>query len=405
MRQYWIYVLNCLCNVVFCAVDGAFGNNISIDAIVVMGSFTIFESFCIQFLHLGRHAYKVLQKYEKSCCLLSLIAGLFFGAICIIGARPLTYIFDLSDVQREMLRQAFICYGLCCPIEAVGRFIQGYATYKCYNKLALLSNFLTYILLIGTDWLVVVFGWGVNGLILSTGFTWLVYALILLVCTNFLKVNDKIKFNCLKTAFSKGKDLMLGGIISRGGNLCFGHFASMMSTEQYAIHSVALGAISLAEEFRDAQCDYTIVRLHGRENHKEQKVKQIFKQCWLPSLILQLIASFLLTIVMHGKVSLPEAFYGVAIYNMQTLILPIYDTVQQFAISRGKTKYSLIACCICMVWRTAIIWLCSFWEINIWVLGIIYILDYASRTVFYILALKHNKKLHLAEKEKLNVTN
>lgn len=392
MRQYWLYVLNCLCNVVFCAVDGAFGNSISIDAIVVMGSFAVFESFCVQFLHLGRHAYKVLQKYEKNCCLLSLLAGTTFGVICIAGAYPLTYIFDLTDLQREMLRQAFMCYGVCCPVEAVGRFMQGYATYKCYNKLALLSNFLTYVLLIGTDCLVIVFGWGVNGLILSTGLTWLVYTIIL-VSTKFLKVNDKIKFSHLKTAFSKGKDLMLGGIISRGSNLCFGHFASMMGTEQYAIHSVALSVINLAEEFRDAQCDYTIVRLHGRENHKEQKAKQIFKQCWMPSLMLQLIASFLLTIMIHGKVVLSEAFYGVAIYCLHMLIFPVYDTVQQFAISRGKTKYTLITCCICMFYRTIVIWLCSLWKISLWVLGIIYVLDYASRTVFYILALKHNKKL------------
>lgn len=393
MKQYWLFALNSLVNIIFCSVDGAFGNGISIDAVVVMGSFTILETLGTQFLVIGAQAYKVLQNYEKSCCLLSLISGLIVGTVCITCAYPITYAFELTDTQRDMLTQVLICYGICCPTEAVARFMQRYITLKCYNKLALTSNIATYVLLIGTDWLAIEMGWGCNGLVLSTGFTWVVYGIILLVATKFFTNSDRVKLELIKKSFLIGKDLVFSGMISRGANLCLGHFASTMGTEQYAIHSVALSAVGLAEEFRDAQCDYTIVRLHNRNKYKEQKAKRVFKQCWLPALLLPVCASFILICVMHGKVDLLPAMSGVAIYCAPMLLYPIYDTVQQFVMSRGKTKYTLITCLICASWRIGILGVISLnMSINLYIIGIIYFMDYLSRTIYYIARLVHDKR-------------
>lgn len=394
MKQYWLFVLNSLVNVAFCAIDSAFGNNISIDAIVVLGSLAVIEPVLVQFQFIGMHAYKVLLKYAKSCCLLSVLVGILLGIICVTCGYQITFIFDLTDTQREMLRQALMCYGICIPFEVLGRFLQRYITLKCYNKLVIISNITTYVLLISTDWLAVYLGWGCNGIVLSTGFSWLTYAIILLIATKFFSQEDKVQWQYVKKAFLVGKDLMLGGIISRGSNLCLGYFASTMGTAQYAIHSVALGAVQLAEEFRDAQCDYVIVRLHNRDKHKEQKAKRVFKQCWLPALLLPIIASFLLILVMHGKVDLLSSLYGVALYCLPMLLYPVYDTVQQFVISRGRTKYALINALICTVWRVGALWICSMTiGVNLIVLAGAYLFDYISRTVYYIARLKHDKRV------------
>lgn len=401
MKQYWLFSLNSLINIAFCAIDGAFGNNISIDAIIVMGSFAILEPLGTQFLVIGGHAYKVLQSYEKSCCLLSVLVGVLLGSICITWGYNLTFVFDLTETQREMLRQVLVCYGICCPIEALGRFMQRYITLKCYNKLVLVSNFVTYILLIGTDWLAISLGWGCSGLVLSTEFTWLVYAVILLITAKFFSQEDKVQWGCIKKALLVGKDLMLGGLISRGSNLCLGYFASTMGTEQYAIHSVALGAVQLAEEFRDAQCDYVIVKLQNRDRHKEQKAKRVFKQCWLPALLLPIIASFVLIFIMHGKVDLVESLYGVALYCLPMILYPVYDTVQQFAISRGKTKYTIMNSVICAIWRIGALALCSISiGINLIVLAGAYFFDYLSRTLFYVFRLKHDKRVRISASQK-----
>lgn len=398
MKQYWMFTINSIINMIFCAVDVAFGNNISIDAVVVMGSFSILSVLGSQLLFLGVHAYKVLQAHEKNCCLLSLLAGVILGILCIPCSYPITFIFELTDIQRDMLSQVLICYGICCPIESVGQFMMAYITLKCYNKLMIWSNVGTYILLVGTDWLAVHLGFGCNGLVMTTGLSWFAYAVICIAATKFFGIVDKLNLAVLKQAFVYGKDITLGRIISRAANLVFGHFASTMGTEQYAIHSVALNAVGLAEHFRDAQVDYTLIKLKDRDKTKERMAKRVFKQCWLPALLLPLAASFILVCGMHGKVALTDAIFGVMIYDAQMLLFPIYDTVQQFVISRSKTKYITITCVICMLWRIPIVYLCSETVgISLWTLGGIYFLDYLSRMMFYILRLRRDKKTRLKQ--------
>lgn len=392
MKQYWVFALNSVMNIAFCAVDGFFGNSISIDAVVVMGSLAVLEALCKQLLNIGFGAYKVLQKYEKTCCLLSLLSGTLVGLLCIFCAKPITYIFELTETQRNMLIKVLICYGICAPIEAVGRLLQGYITYKCYNKLALLSNLLTYLLMISTDVLALQLGFGAPGLVVSTGITWLVYAVILVIATKFFRIHEKIEAKNLRLAFSKGKDVVAGGIASRAANLCFGHFASTMGTEQYAIHSVALSIIGLAEEFRDAEAYYVIIKLRNRTKHKGDKAKRVLKQCWLPSLMLPIVTSFLLVLFMHGKVELPSALFGVALYCLPMLIYPVYDLMQQYHLSRGKTKYSVINGFIVVFWRVCVAGLLSCWRISVPILGAIYFLDYFSRLIFYIAMAKRDAR-------------
>lgn len=384
MKQYWIFILNCLCTVFFDAIDGSFGNSISIDAVVVMGSIMILSGFCKQFLAIGAQAYRVFQGYELNCCLMAVLSGIIVGVICVTCAYPISFIFELTDTQRQMLVQGLICYGLWCPAEGVGRFLREYISCKCYNKLIIIANISTFILLIATDWVAMKLNWGVNGLVCSTGFSWLAYAVVLIICVNFFKTKDKITKSALKVVFSKGKDVVLGGIVSRFANLCLGHFASTMGTAQYAIHSVALSVVQLAEEFRDAEANYVIVRLKNRKKTKWHKAKLLLKQCWVPALFIPIVASFGLTFIMHGKVDICDALYGVAIYCAPMLIYPVYDCVQQYVISSGRTKYTILNGCMCGLWRIGILWGISlFMSINTMVIGAIYFLDYLSRLILY----------------------
>lgn len=384
-------MLNNLVNILFSAVDGAFGNGISIDSVVVMGTFTVLSSFIGQFLRIGNHAYKVLRHSEKNCFLLSMIIGILIGIVCVGFAQPITYIFELSKQQREMLKQALMCYSICCPIEAIGQFMQRYITLKCYNRLILTSNIITSLLLICSDWFTVSQGWGCNGLILSTAFSWLVYDITLIVTTRFFQQKNCVSASEIKRAFLIGKDLMIGGIIARGANLCFGHFASTMGTEAYAIHSVALSATALAEELRNAQSDYTLVYLHNTQKSKKS-VNYLLKQTGIPALLLPVIGSFMLIVGMHGKVPLGSALYGVAIYCFPMMVYPLYDILRQYSICQGKTKYDIISASIRFIWRVGVIWLLSaFFDMSLELLGVICFLDYLCRTLFYLFVLRYEE--------------
>lgn len=392
MKQYWIYVLNSLCNIVFCAVDGAFGNNISIDAIVVMGSFVTIEWLCQNIMRLGVFGYQIIQKHEKNCCFVSLISGLALGVVCIVFATPITYIFELTEVQRGMLKELLILYGICCPMESVSRFLQAYITYKCYNKLVILANFGTYILLISTDYIAIRLGYGVTGLVASTELTWLVYLIVVWAVCKFHKQDDKISIQKIKYCMKMGKDLLVSRLVSRVANVMLGHFASTMSTMEYAIHTVALSVVSLSEEFRTALEDYSIVRLRDNKDNMRDEAKRVLKQCTTPSILLPIIAAALMTMIMHGKVDIASAYYGVGLYCTASLVQPLYDVVQSYVLIKEKAEFTVVRGFISAFWRMVVPWILSFVGMTVLGIAIIYLLDYITSQIYYVIALKWNIK-------------
>lgn len=382
--------MNSLCNIVFCAVDSSFCNNISIDAIVVMGSFVVIEWLCTNTMRLGIFGYQILQKYEKSCCIVSLLSGLLVGAVCVVFAEPITYIFELTDLQRSMLKELLIAYGLCCPMESVSRFLQMFITYKCYNKLVIWANFGTYVLLILTDYIVIKLGYGVLGLVLSTELTWLVYLVIIWIGCKFHKQTDKISISKIMRCIKSGKNVLASRIVSRVANVILGHFASTMDTAIYAIHAVALSITNLAEEFRDAISDYTLVRLRDNRDNMPKEAKHVLKQCIAPAILLPAVASAIMTIVMHGKVDIISAYYGVALYSIVYLVMPLYDVVQAYVLSKDKATFVLVRGFISAFWRIAIMWVMSIYQITIFGIAIVYLLDYITSQIYYIFALKRS---------------
>lgn len=391
MKQYWIFMLNSLCNLLFCAVDQAFSNHISIDAIVVMGSFVVIEWLCTNLTFLGFFGYQILQKYEKNCCLISLLSGIIIGAVCVFAATPITHLFEITDIQKNMLKQLLIAYGLCLPMESVSRFLQGFIIYKCYNKLVIWANFGTYILLILTDYLAIKLGYGVLGLVLSTELTWLVYLVIVWVACKFYKQDDKISFKKIKDCIKAGKDLLISRTISRIATTAVGHFASTMGSVDYAIHAVVLGMTSQAEWFRDAFGDYTIIKLRDSDN-KPKEAKNILKQCILPAMLLPIIAVMIMVFFMHGKVDIISAYKGAALYSLVFLIYPLYDLLQAYIISENKAKYITVRGCISAFWKIVVLGIVSTYKINLLVIAIINILDYISSQIYYMLALKISRK-------------
>lgn len=48
MKQYWLFCLSAVQDIVFCAIDNAFANNISLDVIIVINTFLIIQYFCLR---------------------------------------------------------------------------------------------------------------------------------------------------------------------------------------------------------------------------------------------------------------------------------------------------------------------------------------------------------------------
>ena len=112
MKQYWLFCLSAVQDIVFCAIDNAFANNISLDVIIVINTFLIIQYFCLRPMNLGTYAYQALQSRPKNCLVCTLLMSVLVGIILILCAKPLTLLFDLTAKQREALAEAIILFGL-----------------------------------------------------------------------------------------------------------------------------------------------------------------------------------------------------------------------------------------------------------------------------------------------------
>lgn len=85
------------------SIDSAFNNLISIDAIVVTGSFLLIDSIFKSFAKIGIYTYRTTRKNEWQYLWFNIIFGILIGIIVLTCKNLIVNIFNLSDTQK-------ICY-------------------------------------------------------------------------------------------------------------------------------------------------------------------------------------------------------------------------------------------------------------------------------------------------------
>lgn len=393
MKQYWLFVLAALQDIIFCTIDSTFANNISLNVIVVLNSFTIVLYFCLRPLLMGFWAYQAMQTNPKNCLMCSLLSSIVVGIVLVSTAQLLPYMFTLTDEQRQMLSDIFVLFGFCAPVQAVARYLQEYCIYTGKQKLVLISAFITYIPMIVGDWIAVSLNAGAFGLRIATELCWFLYLVILLPASGILKADDKPNWKTIRHCFYVGKDSCISQSIIRAGTLFLTSMASTMGTEMYAIHSVALGITDMAESFREAQQSYSIIELR---DHRDNLVKQsitVMKKLIVPALLLPLGLEVILVFIMHGKVPIQDAALATCMYSLPFFVYPLYDISAGAVVLSSVRSSSIVMSLVTAIWRICILWiLIQIFGATIPVFGMIYFLDYLSRTIFYRIMLHHEQK-------------
>lgn len=393
MKQYWLFILTALQDIVFCTIDDTFANNISLDAIVVLSSFTIVLYFCLRPMLLGAYAYRTMQSRPKNCLVCTLIASILVSILTVSLSGVIPYAFSLTEVQRKMLSEIFVFSGSCLPIQAVVRYLQTYCAYNDKQRLVFIVDLVTYPPMIFGDWVAVHFNMGAFGLRVATEVCWFLSLVLLLPASKILKANDKIEWKTIGYCFYVGKDKCISQSIIRVATLFLTAMASTMGTEAYAIHSVALGITDMAESFRDSTVDYSIIELREHRDNLIKQSKVVLKKLWAPALFLPLLLEVLLVAVMHGKVDIVDTAIATAIYSLPFFVFPLYD-IFAAAVTLSSVRSSAITMSIVTaVWRMVVLWLLiQLFGASIPVFGIIYFCDYLSRTIFYRVVLHREQR-------------
>ena len=178
------------------SVDSAFNNLISIDAIVVTGSFLLIDSIFKSFAEIGIYTYRIIRKDEWKYLWFNILFGLLMGIIVFISKDIIINVFDLTIIQKNMLSLLLNFY---VAYVVLGRLANGiFEIIRLNNQLKLYKKSLIvyYISLIGLDVIAYIFTKNLTLLIVATIISWFISIIYMLYNLNLkFEFPDKESLN------------------------------------------------------------------------------------------------------------------------------------------------------------------------------------------------------------------
>ena len=171
------------------SIDSAFNNAISIDAIVVCGSLFSIDSILKSFSDIGTYTYRTARKDETSYLIVNTIVGLLIGIIVFLGKNYIINIFDLTDIQKELLSSVLILYIGYLVLGRLANALFEMVRLKGELKLYRNSLIVYYIILIGLDATAFLTTHNLEMLFVATMISWIISIVYML---NRLKLKMKL---------------------------------------------------------------------------------------------------------------------------------------------------------------------------------------------------------------------
>lgn len=380
------------------SIDSAFNNLISIDAIVVTGSFSLIDSIFKSFGEIGIYTYRTTRKNEWQYLWFNIIFGILMGIIVLIFKNVILDIFDLSYIQKDMLSILLNFYIL---YVVLGRFANGIfeiirlkGNLKLYRK----SLIVYYVSLVGLDALAYLFTKNLTLLFVATIISWFISIIYMLY-------NLKLKFefpnkesfkNVIKYGFAYSSERLLSRIFL----LLYGVVASHMGTENYSIHTICYSVCLTLEIITNAYQATLMIKVPDGKTYEEQyeKCMNMRNKCFPLTIVLNFMFAIIYLIISHGSLPLYKCFPYIIFYSFGVFGLYPYETYKTLCITQGKSVILLIGSIIGVIIRFLICLLFINTSISLFIFGIVNFIDFYCRSIVYRIVL--NK---LYKKHRLNV--
>ena len=388
------------------SIDSAFNNLISVDAIIVTGSFLLIDSIFKSFGEIGTYTYRTIRKNEWQYLWFNIIFGLLMGVIVFISKSMIVNIFNLSQIQREMLYillnfyTAYVIFGRLA--NGIFELIRLKGMLKLYRK----SLVVYYISLIGLDAMAYIFTRDLKLLFIATIVSWCISIVYMLY-----KLNLKFEFpskESLKNVIKYGLAYASERVLSRIFLLLYGVIASYMGTEKYGIHTICYSVCLTLEIITNAYQATLMIKVPEGKTYEEQysNCMNMKKSCFPLIIILNFVFAFIYLLISHGSLPLYRCFPYIIFYSIAILGLYPYETYKTLCITQGKSYILLIGSTIGVIIRFLICLLFINTSFSLYIFGIVNLIDFYSRSIIYRLALsKIYRKKYIEEKQdkKINV--
>ena len=369
-------------------VDSAFNNLISIDAIVVTGSFLLLDSIFKSVGEIGIYTYRTIRKNEWQYLWFNVIFGFIIGILVFIFKDLIINIFKLTYIQKEMLAillNLYIAYGILGRLSnGLFEIIRLKGELKLYRK----SLIIYYLSLIVLDLLAYVFTKNLTILFIATIISWIISILYMLF-------NLKLKFdfpnrNALKNVIKYGLAYSSERLFSRIFLLLYGVLASHMGTENYSIHTICYSVCLSLEIITNAYQATLMIKVPQGKTYQEQynNCMSMKKQCFKLIILLNYIFAFIYLLISHGSLPLHKCFPYIIFYSFGVFGLYPYETYKTLCITQGKSYILLIGSTVGVIMRFIICLIFINTSITLFVFGVVNFIDFYFRSIVYRIVLK-----------------
>lgn len=374
------------------SIDSAFNNLISIDAIVVSGSFLLIDSIFKSFSEIGLYTYRTTRKNEWSYLWFNILFALLMGFIVLLCRGLIINIFDLTNIQKDMLSVLFAFYigylVLGRLANAIFEMIRLKGELKLYRK----SLIVYYISLIGLDALAYLLTKNLILLFIATMISWIVSIVYMLY-------HLKLKFEfpnkeSLKNVIKYGLPYSSERLLSKIFLLLYGVVASRLGTEQYSIHTICY-AICLTLEIITNAYQATLmikVPIEGSYDEQYKSMINMKKKCFPLIVLLNYIFAIVYLIIQHGSLPIDKCFPYIIFYTFGVFGLYQYESYKTLCITQGKTKILLLGSTIGSCIRVIICYLFYNTSIALFVFGVVNFMDFYIRSIIYRIKLRKLKE-------------
>ncbi len=365
------------------SIDSAFNNLISIDAIVVTGSFLLIDSIFKSFAEIGIYTYRTTRKNEWQYLWFNIIFGILMGIIVLTCKNLIVNIFNLSDTQKNMLSILLNFYAIYVVFGRLANGIFEIIRLKGQLKLYRKSLIVYYVSLIALDTFAYLFTKNLTLLFVATIVSWLISVIYMLY-------NLKLKFelpnkNSLKNVIKYGLAYSSERLLSRIFLLLYGVIASHMGTEKYGIHTVCYSVCLTLEIITNAYQAALMIKVPEGKTYIEQynKCINMRNKCFPLIIALNFVFTFIYLVISHGSLPLNKCFPYIIFYSLGVFGLYPYETYKTLCISQGKSFILLIGSTIGVIIRFLICLLFLNTPFALFVFGIVNFIDFFSRSIVY----------------------
>ena len=374
-------------------VDSAFNNLLSIDAIVVTGSFLLLDSIFKSIGEIGIYTYRTIRKNECQYLWFNVIFGFIIGILVFIFKDLIINIFKLTDIQKAMLEillNLYIAYGILGRLSnGLFEIIRLKGELKLYRK----SLIIYYLSLIVFDLLAYVFTKNLTVLFIATIISWT-------ISIGYMLFNLKLKFEipnreALKNVFKYGLAYSSERLFSRIFLLLYGVLASHMGTENYSIHTICYSVCLSLEIITNAYQATLMIKVPQGKTYQEQynNCMSMKKQCFKLIILLNYIFAFIYLLISHGSLPLYKCFPYIIFYSFGVFGLYPYETYKTLCITQGKSYILLIGSTVGVIIRFIICLIFINTSITLFVFGVVNFIDFYFRSIVYRIVLnKVNNK-------------